>query len=148
MLQRLFAASESPELVPVLSENHVEREGDIWNVRIALRNLSSAVARDVAVFVKVENPEACESIFGVGLHDASDINPGQRVFTVQPESVIHRGLDLAIGSLRLKMKGQRRILRIRVSVLADKMRARIIDGKLSLGKSGVSVQLTGSDYLY
>lgn len=105
MIKRLFAASESPNIYPLLVSHSVElRDDGFWEIPIAVTNHSTAIAEHVAVFIRIVGPDACESVLAEGCSDVSNLNPGQQVFEKKVQSVVHRGLDMRITTLKVKMK--------------------------------------------
>ncbi len=152
MLQRMFAGTAGPLLRPLLEAQLVQcDEKGIWRVPIVLRNESSAAARDANVTVWVENPEACASSSGEGLRDASDVNPGRTVFVSSVDAPVFRGLEQMVGWLAVEMKKgrrPRRILRLRIRVFADRMRATEWIFKIHLAKTGFSIRDVKERFVY
>jgi len=152
MLQRLFAATKSPDLRPVFQSAIVKiQEGGEWRIPVALENRSSAVARDVIVVVEIENPSACSTVKGDGLTDISAVNPGRSIFRHQKGEGVHRGLNHVVGALLVKMqvaKRAKRTLRVAMSIYADHMRARVFRFSVSLAKKRFSVRVIGEGLLY
>ena len=152
MLKRLFAASETPDLAPIFNERLVRLEADgRWYLPVAVQNRSSAVGEYVKLVLRIENPDACEAIDPQGFADLSSVNPGEHIFVADPAGVIHRGLNLVVGSVRVRMKvakRAKRVLRLHIVLLANRMRGRQWSFTVQLAKSGFSVTLTGDEYLY
>lgn len=153
MIQRLFLATDSPDLQPVFDSRLVKlAEDGFWELPIIVANRSSAVGRDVHVSVEVLNASACDQISsGDGLLDESHLNIGKTIFQKRLDLVAHRGINQVIGTLKVKMKMEkraRRVLRLRIVIYADKMRARGVEASVQLAKKGFSVKLTGRQYLY
>lgn len=154
MLKRMFAGAEGPLLRPLFDARLVEcdKQG-IWKVPIAISNESSAVARDTKVTVWVDNPEACASVTSPGarLKDASEINPGETIFIASAEGPIFRGLNHVFGYLRVEIKKgsrPRRILKLRLRVFADRMRAAEWDFKIHLARTGFSIRGVEERFVY
>ena len=143
MIKRLFSATQSPDLHVVFHSAIVKLLPDgRWEIPIAVRNDSNAIAENVVVYVAVLGSEACESIACNTFNDVSNLNPGRGVFSVTLTEVVHRGLSSVAGSLLFKMKvakRARRNVRLSVSVYANKMRARRQEATISLAKKGFSV---------
>ncbi len=152
MIQRLFSATDSPDLYPIFPSELVKFTDDgFWEVPIILQNRSSAVARDTLVSIEVLNPSACEEIQARDLSDQSAFNIGRTIFQRHLDSVVHRGMNRVIGTLRAKMKvGKRakRVLKLAITVYADKMRALHVEASIKLAKKGFSAALTNERYLY
>lgn len=154
MLRRMFAGAAGPLLRPLFDARLVEcDEKGIWKVPITLYNESSAAARDTRVSVLVQNPDACTSVTrsGQGLRDVSQVNPGQTLFTGSVEAPIFRGLNQLVGWLAVHMKKgrrPRRILRLRIRVFADRMRATEWTFKVQLAKTGFSIKDVEERFLY
>jgi len=122
-----------------------------WEVPIALHNDSSAIAEQVYVSVNVDNPSACDDIQLSGFTDASVVNPGQRIFMLNASGVVHRGLDIVAGTLRVRMKvGKRpkRLLKLTTTLYANKMRARRVSVSIQLAKKGFSLVSSNEHFLY
>lgn len=154
MLRRMFAGAAGPVLRPILDARLVKcDEKGIWKVPIALYNESSAVARDTYVSVVIENPEACANVSPSGrvLVDESHLNPGQTLFGASVSSPIFRGLNHVVGWLEVEMKKgsrPRRILKLRVRVYAERMRATQWSFKVHLAKTGFSIRDVKERYVY
>ena len=153
MIQRLFAATESPNLRPVFIAPIVKLEANgMWRLPIVMENTSSAVAERVVVVVEISNPTACSSVTAQNLSDISEINPGKRMFRGRVDDEgIHRGLNQVIGSLLVKMhiaKRAKRTLRLKFSVYANHMRACSFTFAVTLAKRRFSVRQTGQGFLY
>ena len=144
LVKRLFATSESPDLCVRFVSDLVKQEPDgTWIVPIIVENRSSAVAELITLSVIIENPEACELIQLPEFNDNSPNNPGKVIFMCRNLEVIHRGLNSRVGSLRVMMKKNKqtkRVLKLRISIYANKMRARDFRVSISLAKRGFSVR--------
>ena len=152
MLQRLFAATKSPDLYPLFDARLVALEkNDLWKIPIIIENRSSAVAEHVTVSVTIENSSACEKVTAKHFRDVSDINPEKLIFINNLSGVIHRGLNVVAGTLHVGMQVQeraKRTLRLGITVYADKMRAHEWHMTVQLAKRGFSVKKTGERDLY
>jgi len=65
--------------------------------------------------------------------------------------VIHRGLNNVVGTLRVKMKvGKRpkRLLKLSITVYANKMRARKLSTAIQLAKKGFTAISIKESFLY
>ena len=152
MIQRLFLATTSPDLHPVFRSSLVKLAADgFWEVPIGVENRSSAVGQHIVVSVEVLNPSACDEISATDFRDVSHINPGKTLFIVDFLRVVHRGMRMVAGTLRVKMKvGKRakRVLRLEIEVYADKMHAREVAASVHLAKKQISVELKKERYMY
>ncbi|MFB0536743.1 MAG: helix-turn-helix domain-containing protein [Anaerolineae bacterium] len=151
MLKRLFAATDSPDLYPLIHDRLITLDQhDQWKIPIVIQNRSSAAVEHVTVSVEIENPSSCQTISGSHpqLRDVSDINPGKRMFMANLTSVVHRGLDIVAGSLFVRMKHRKRALRLTMTIYANKMRAREWHLSMHLTKEGFSIKKTEMEYLY
>ena len=152
MIQRLFLATISPDLHPVFASALVKLAADgFWEVPIVVENRSSAVGQHVMVSIEVLNPSSCEKISATSFTDESDVNIGKTVFHRALQSVIHRGLNTIAGTLRVKMKVRKRakrLLRLKIEIYADKMRAREVAASVHLAKKQISVELKKARYIY
>lgn len=152
MIQRLFLATTSPDIHPIIQTRLVKLAADgFWEVPIVVENRSSAVGREVVVSVEVLNPSACDEISATGFRDQSHINPGKTMFIRDFSGAIHRGMLTIAGTLRVKMKVRKRakrVLKLVIEVYADKMRAREVAASVRLAKVQISVELKEESYMY
>lgn len=153
LLKRMFMGTEAPILVPKFDSRIVSlgNNGE-WKIPIIVQNESSAAAKDTEVSIIIENRHVCQDIKADGFRDTSDVNPGKCVYMVRIRRPIHRGLNQLAGKIIVSMakhrKLTRRILKIRVTIYSDKMRARRWHIKVQLAKKGFSVTKTKDEYLY
>jgi hypothetical protein len=152
ILRRMFAGAAGPTLVPEFDDRLVTRDDKgVWQFPIILQNSSSAAAREVALTVRINNPDACSSVTADGLDDSSGINPGSTVFTSRLEEPIYRGLSHLVGYMKVAMRmgsRPRRVLHVRVRLMADRMRAKEWTFRIQLARSGFSVRKTGESFMY
>ena len=152
MIQRLFLATISPELHPIIPSRLVRLAADgFWEVPIMIENRSSAVGQHVLVSVEVLNPSDCDEISATVFRDVSEINPGKTVFNGHIDGVVHRGMNKVAGTLRVKMKvvkRAKRVLRLAIHIYADKMRAWSVEAFVQLAKTQCSVHLRKRGYMY
>ncbi len=137
MIKRLFAATESPVLVPDIMEEVITKKDEKhWELPIRIKNLSSAIAEHAVVTVEVRNAEEFEAIKGVkGLRDVSNINPGQSLYGFRFKEVIHRQLPIHCGSICFTSKPSSLKLELNVRVFANRMRATLWHFSIVLGDS-------------
>jgi len=153
VIRRLFAASDVPDLAVGIHVGLSTRNDDgSFQIPIRVTNRSSALARDVIVNVAIENFENCLAIKAQQFTDLSPLNPGNKLFSARIPNPIHRGLDLKPGDLIVTMAGTRwprRILEIKITLFADKMRARSYRIRANLKRTGLEVKaVSGPEYLY
>jgi hypothetical protein len=152
MLKRLFSASDSPDLEPFFRSALIELKSDgVWEIPVVLKNQSSAVAEHVNVLVVIENPAACEVTSASGFKDISSINPKMKILIAETDKVIHRGFNLIVGTVRIKMKvGKlaKRSLKIKIQIFANRMRAREWQMTIRLAKTGFSVTDVRDQFIY
>lgn len=149
MIQRLFAATSSPDLYPLIDGLQVSiDEKGLWKIPIVITNNSSAVGEKTDVLVSIENPSSCENTSFEGFRDVSDLNPGQKMFSDSIHDAIHRGLDIRAGNLHVGMRKDERVLRLKIRIYANKMRAREWQMAVQLTESGFSVKKTMERFLY
>jgi len=143
MVKRLFASTDTPDLHLVFQNKLVKLdENGMWEIPIIVNNSSSAIAEYTKVTVEVQNSSVCDEIKPTTFTDDSLVNPGKRVFTSDVNGVIHRGINMVVGRISIKMKVEKRakrFLKLKISVYANKMRARVTDATLQLAKKGFSV---------
>ncbi len=152
LIKRLFAAVQSPNLFLRIAKDIVTTKKDgTWHIPLVIENASSVFAENVQMTVEISNPEACESITADGLKDMSFLNPGARIFMIDVNRGIHRGNNVMIGDIRVRMKkGKRpkRRLDLEFTLYANRMRAIQYMYSLSLAQSKFSVKEKGRNYLY
>lgn len=153
MIKRLFAASDTPDIWPMVYANEAEMSEDgTWTIPIGCHNRSSAIGEHVTIHLTVRNPASCKVIVAHGLTDVSGVNPGRTVFGIVLQQVVHRGLHSRVGELRLQMAGKQRLkraLKLRFVVYANRMRARVVELSLQLTKKhGVRVIASSERFLY
>ena len=151
MIKRVFLATESPELDLSLENNIKKNQQGEWEIPLFIMNKTSAAARDVVILTRILNVGDCSSIIIDQFDDASELNPGQKIFVRNLVGVVHRKLTTKIGKLRVIMKGgknPKRTLRIKIDFWADKMRASTHQYKLSLSQKNFKWNLESEDYLY
>lgn len=152
MVKRLFAATESPDMAPDINANkiHYDSVSKNYDIPITLVNNSSAIGENVELLISFLNPEICEILEVDAFNDVSHINPGKKMFaySVVGDKVVHRGINLRIGSVKIKLKGRNRILKLEISIYANKMRAKSYKYQVDLTSSHRKVKLLQSDFLY
>ncbi|MCH8027132.1 MAG: ATP-binding protein [candidate division Zixibacteria bacterium] len=151
-IKRMFSGSASSDLYPNFDDSIVKLEDDgSWSVPVAIENKSSVAAKEITVSLRIENFSACETVSCSSFYDASDVNPGKKLFIVELKSPIHRGLNQIVGRLSVKMKKKKRmkrILNLEISLYASNMRARKRYVSIQLAKTGFSVKSTKDEFLY
>ncbi len=149
MIKRLFAATESPDLAPILGENEIRLDPNgKWYIQVVIENKSSAVAENGHVSVTIENPASCAEIGALSLRDISHLNPGKKMFGLSVDDVVHRGIALHMGQLNLTMVARKRKLNLEIVLYANKMRARVFRFSINLFKDRAIVRKISDDYLY
>ena len=143
MIKRLFAATESPDLIPKTITEILKPQSDgTWHIPIVLENLSSAIAEYVNVFLRVKNPELFTSL-SCDFHDNSAVNPGShKTFIYQMnDAVIHKGLGTMLGHLRVKFKPDdptRGVVPFELSLYANKMPKKSFRVAVNIKDGGLS----------
>ena len=152
MVKRLFSATDSPDLSPLFITDLVKPQDDgSFEIPIVIQNKSSAIGEDIHVSVTIENANDCEHISASDLSDRSSVNPGKRIYMQNISSVVHRGLDLLVGHIKITMKsGKRRKRRLDVSIrlFANRMVAKEFRYAVSLTKTNFSVRCLKEGALY
>ncbi len=152
MIQRLFLATDSPDLRLQFEGQLVKLAKDgFWEIPIIVKNQSSAVAQHAVVSIEVLNASAYDQISSRDFVDESHLNIGKTIFRSNLSGVVHRGIAMVVGTLRVKMKMKkrtRRVLRLSIEIYADKMRAREVEASVQLAKKRFSVKLNKERYLY
>lgn len=149
MLKRLFASSESPDLSTFVDDNLVKLEQDgFWEIPVTISNNSSAVAENAKINIIVVNSEACSELKASGMNDISKFNPGKKIFSNELDTVVHRGFNIIIGHLRLKMAGRRKKIILKINIFANKMRAKSQLITVNVYKNKVFTKIEESTFLY
>lgn len=121
MIKRLFLATEGPSLRVVFNSEIFKKDNDGWEIPFSIHNESHAVARDWHFSVEILNSSDCNITKSIKLTDNSHINPGRKIFMKSDSGVIHMGLGMLLGSLKITMSGKLKKLQIKTSLYADKM---------------------------
>ena len=144
LVRRLFSSTEAPDLRVHLEPSLVKkREDGSWEIPLAVRNFSPAIAEHVDLFIEMHNPSACETISAQSLDDGSAVNPGKTVFTKHVTRIIHRGPSYAQGILIVKMrvgKRPKRVLRFAVTLYANRMLPVVQTFTIQLARKGFSIK--------
>lgn len=152
MIKRLFSSSVTPDLKPSFYNELAEQQPDgTWIIPIGVYNNSTAIAEHGIASITVNNPNACETISITEFQDVSNINPGKKMFNSDIEKVVHRGLNLILGRLKIKMKKEKRPkkrLDISIILYANKMVAREFEYTIYLSKTGISIKNIHEKQLY
>jgi hypothetical protein len=151
VLKRMFAGSSGPDIQLLLPSRLVTQTANVWTVPIVLSNKSTAAATFTRITVEILNPTACESISASGLADISPLNPGKTLFNGEYDRPILRGIDQSLGSLSITMKRQqrvRRLLVLKITVLATNMRGRQWELRIHLGANGFTVRQAKDQFIY
>jgi hypothetical protein len=152
ILKRMFLGTQGPDLSISFDSRLVKLEDNgFWKIPFVVNNNSSAVAEHSIVLVEIINPDACQQITPSQFVDISYINPGNRVFQLKFQDVIHRGFPQVGGELKVLMKKtriSRRVLQLRVTCYASRMRAKVWKLRIQLAKSGFKVNIIEEKFLY
>lgn len=144
LIKRLFVLSEVPAVRLLFQPSLVvANKQNEWKIPLVLENNSPAIAEHIVVMLTIDNPNSCASIDVHGFQDVSDINPGSSVYSRSINQVIHKGLPIRIGDLRVKMKTNRQTLRslkLTIEIFAHKMERVKHSFTLHLTRSGFSVK--------
>jgi len=131
-LKRMFASVASPELEPEISPDLSTRKEGVWNIPVAISNLSTFSGKDVKVCVEVKNPDNFESISSADLPDQSKINLGRKVFIANLSQVVHKGMNTSVGELALKPKVGKRKALLEVFIYATNMEQKAFEASILL----------------
>jgi len=126
VIRRMFTATSSPEVVPLLGGDVVQKvtEGD-WQVPILIANRASAIGEHIEVSVEILNPEDFDRVSITGLTDQSGLNPGKRIFMISVgDQPLHRGINRRLGVLGVRPTSASATLRLEYDIFAHRMRAR------------------------
>lgn len=150
LLKRMFIGSNAPNISAVLIPELIKRAEDgRWKIPIALDNKSNYPAKSTAVLVGFENYSSCEEITAESFRDISNLNPNTRKFSERLQEPVYRGLNVVVGSLFVKMKKNKKMVRLRVSIFSENMRAKYYLLRVYLLKSGkFKIKIEKEEYLY
>lgn len=123
VIERLFLASEAPSVEVSLGNFSVsELNGSPQHkFDLILTNKSFTVARDVAIFMEILEPDAINTFDGGNLHDSSDVNSGRKTYAYSVEGVLHYEYGTVIARPTVTMKPNKRKVVLKVVVYADRM---------------------------
>lgn len=152
ILKRMFASVSSPDLYPYLDKRLISKDSSgLWTIPIGVTNMSTAAGQSAKMSVQILNPEACDQIAVTGFNDASQVNPGQRLFVVDLTVNVYRGINIVCGEVQVGMKKgklPKRVLNLLIKVYANNMRAREWGMTIQLAKKGFSIKNVKDKYLY
>jgi hypothetical protein len=151
LLNRLFAETERPNLVPSFLSDLGSTNNNLWKIPIGIKNESSAVGEHVVVQLETVNASSFEEIIAESFRDMSRMNPGKKLFFVELNGVAHRGIRNIMGTLHVKIKRSkrpRRTLHVIIRIFANKMRARVWYFDIQLTTTGFKTKLLKDTYLY
>lgn len=105
MIKRLFAATESPDLLPYCQDRILSKNADgMWEIPVSVQNQSSAIGEHVKCVLKILNPELFESA-SCNFVDATSLNLGNhKTFIWTGKEPIHKGLITQMGRLLVKFR--------------------------------------------
>jgi len=128
MIERMFAATEVPEVTVGVVENLVERRADnVWRIPFWIGNASAATAEHVDVNVEVLNGDAFAEVTGDHLVDESPFNPGRCVFSSESMRVLHPDKRQVFGRLvvkTLQQEGATPVVELAIAAFACRMQVR------------------------
>jgi len=151
MIRRLFLSADSPDLRTQIDADLAKKEPDgTWVIPLVIANNSQAIAEHTNISVEITNRADCEAVTSFELSDASGFNKGRCIYMKEVAGVIHKGLNLAVGSMRVKMKVDRlpkRKLLLAATLYANRMRARKVDFNIHFTSKGFRLIKTESSFL-
>ena len=151
MIRRLFLSADSPDLRTQIDADLAKKEPDgTWVIPLVIANNSQAIAEHTNISVEITNRADCEAVTSFDLSDASGFNKGRCIYMKEVAGVIHKGLNLAVGSMRVKMKVDRlpkRKLLLAATLYANRMRARKVDFNIHFTSKGFRLIKTESSFL-
>ena len=152
MIKRLFFSSRSPDLGLSIDPRLVKEGKDGgWIIPLVVENKTNTAAREVSIQIEIENYNDCESVFISQFSDVSHLNPEKRAYGTTLKRVIHRGLNIVVGQIRVKMKKvkrRKRTLHFNIAFWADNMRARKINFTFALMRKGFTWLELGTEDMY
>lgn len=152
VIRRLFSVTDVPDLACFFDAQLVKADDDgYWSVPVVVTNRANAAAHDASVSVEIADTSSCEDVRSPSLRDASDINPGKRLYWANAERPLFRGAATVLGTLQVKMKvGKlpRRVLRLAITLYATRMRARCVRLTIQFAKKGFSVKHSAEEFIY
>lgn len=134
MIKRLFTSVGSPDIHLNVDKNSIKKKGDNFEVPITLKNEASAMGEYVVIGLEVVNHSDCEFLQCVRFDDASEINPGKRFFSLTLPSTLHKGMNLHVGAIRVKLVGRKRKLTTLATIFAKNMMPRKAKTEIILTK--------------
>lgn len=139
-VQRMFAGTNTPHLDCDIPKKLIEKNEDgVWKIPFIIENKVNVPAKSTTVSVKIINPKSCEVIKTETFLNMSRINPGKEMYNMEIESSIHKELGIYAGSLSIKMKGKKKLLRLTVSIYAEYMNPAHFKMDLLIGRDVIDV---------
>jgi len=146
-LRRLFLTADVPQLEPVFDQRLVKFQGGAWIIPVGIANHSISAGENITISATILNPDACAEVTAESMEDASEMNPGKKVFMKEVPGVCHQSLNIFVGELKVKMKkGTRlkRLLSLKFALYANRMPAREWLYDLHLTGRGFKSRLKGT----
>ncbi|OGD56996.1 hypothetical protein A2V71_02615 [Candidatus Berkelbacteria bacterium RBG_13_40_8] len=148
VIKRMFSGEDSPDLVALLDEKRIKKNDQgFWILPVIISNKSSKAAKDVTVAVSLEKRSGCAEIISSGFRDSSDINPGKKIFIIDLSKVIHRGMNIIAGDIKIKIRQKGKPI-LSITVYSADMRPRAYSYTIDFANNKFSIKDADSFFLY
>lgn len=149
LIKKLFTAAKSPDIHAVMRAQDIKlTEKNLFEIPVIIFNDSTAIGEHVVVYLEVLNEADCQKIEVSRLRDVSDINPGKKLYMGNVHEVLHKGISLHMGVIRVCLKGRKKKLYLSLRVLAKDMIARKQKISLTLLRRHPNVKILEEETLY
>jgi len=141
MIKRLFASTETPNLsISIEKESAKKDTENVWEIPVVIENDSSAIGSHVTVQIYLKTPDQCQTTNVTRFKDLSAINFGNRIWstTLTPQ-VIHKGLPVFLGTIKLGLKPRKKKCTFEISIFANKMRAKKQNIDIIFNKKSIQI---------
>lgn len=130
---------ESPDICIINRTNYAETQDEQWKIPIAIFNKRDVPGENIDVFYEILNTECCDVINFEGFENVSHINPGKTIFSNSLTRPLLKGANIALGKLIVKMKDNKRSLKVRSSIVARNMKEHRCDTNFYITRNTIKL---------
>lgn len=149
LIKSLFTANKSPDVCVVMKKECIKIADDgSFEISLYLANKSNAIGEYIVADVEVLNKENCQEIGTANFRDLSGLNPGKTIYKAELHGVLHKGINMRLGMIRVDLKGRKKKLQLLVTIFAKDMVAREQNIDLILNRNNPLIKLSKERMLY
>ena len=139
--------SGCPDLNLIVDVTRVKKEDEIWIIPFLVENLTDTLSENCVISLEIKNPENCDEIKTIGFEDVSDVNLGKSVYQLYAPSPFYKDIKTHIGHFKIKMKANKRTLKLSAMITAKNMKHRIYDIDFHITKNKVTLKKIKDRYI-